>query len=68
MSKIKTKIESLLDVLQDAMESNLHLEQPERVDEMCSALSIYWEHMDDEGKDYVHGARHAIEEKIEWKL
>jgi hypothetical protein len=68
MSKIKTKIESLLDVLQDAMESNLHLEQPERVDEMCSALSIYWEQLDDEGKDYVHGARHAIEEKIEWKI
>lgn len=68
MSKIQEKINSLLDVLQDAMEKNLHLTEPEQVDEMCSALSIYWEHMDDEGKDYVHGARHAIEEKIEWRV
>lgn len=66
MSKIQDKINSLLDVLQDAMESNVHLEQPELVEGMCSALSMYWEHMDDEGKDYVHGARHAIEGKIEW--
>lgn len=68
MSKIQEKVDALLDELQAAMESNKHLSDAEMVESLISKVSLYWAHMDDEGKDYVHGCRHAIEEGIEWKV
>lgn len=68
MSKIQEKIETLLDELQEIMESNKHLVDEERAVELLGSLSLYWAHMDDEGKDYVQCATEAIDEKIEWKV
>jgi hypothetical protein len=68
MSKIQEKIETLLDELQEIMESNKHLTDDERAIELLGSLSLYWAHMDDEGKDYVHCATQAIDEKTEWNV
>lgn len=68
MSKVGLKIEQYADTLQEMMESNLHLEQPDTVEEAIGRLSFYWAFLDDELKDYVHCARHALETKAEWNV
>lgn len=68
MSKIKDKTDALLDELQAMMEANKHLINPADVQEVVDKCSLYWAHLDDEGRDYVHGVQWAIDEKIEWKV
>ena len=68
MSKLKEKVETILDELQEMMETNQHLTNQEAVYEVLDKASLYWAHLDDEGKDYVHCARDAVEEKTEWKV
>jgi len=57
-----------MDVLQHWMESNYHLQRPEVVEEHIQTITKFWSVLNDEDKDYIHGARYAIEEKMEWKL
>lgn len=56
-----------MDQIQEMMESNYHLKDVDAVQEALDKVSLYWAHMNDEDKDYVHCAREAVEEKIEWK-
>lgn len=57
-----------MDVLQHWMESNYHLQRPEVVEGHIQTITKFWSVLNDEDKDYIHGARYAIEEKMEWKL
>lgn len=68
MSKIQIVIKQVMDKLQDAMENNLHIEQPEVVYNLMDKAGIYFAHMTDEDKDYYQAAQYAIEERINWKL
>lgn len=68
MTQILSKIKQRMDVLQNWMESNYHLQRPEVVEEHIQTITKFWSVMTDEDKDYIHGARYAIEEKVEWKL
>lgn len=56
-----------MNLIQSAMESNKHLEDPESVIELCSNVSKFWSVLSEEDKDYIHGARHAIETRSKWK-
>jgi len=38
------------------------------VEEHIQTITKFWSVLNDEDKDYIHGARYAIEEKMEWKL
>ena len=67
MSKLQDKITLIMDQIQEMMESNYHLKDVDAVQEAVDKVSLYWAHMNDEDKDYVHCAREAVEEKIEWK-
>jgi len=67
MSKLQEKITLIMDQIQEMMESNYHLKDVDAVQEALDKVSLYWAHMNDEDKDYVHCAREAVEEKIEWK-
>ena len=38
----------------------------EKLKELLSRISIYWEHMDDEKVDYIQAVQNAIEHKKDW--
>jgi len=61
-------ISNKMDHLQQLMESNAHLDRPEYVEDVISWVTKYWTILSEEDKDYIEGARYAIEERMEWKL
>lgn len=65
---IRDKINQRMDVLQTMMEDNVHLDSPEIVELHIQTVSKFWSVLSEEDKDYIHGARHAIEEKVEWNV
>jgi len=66
--KLTEKITQRMDDLQRMMENNIHLTNPDKVEIQISSVSKFWSALDDEDRDYIHGARHALEEKIEWRI
>jgi len=38
----------------------------DEVEELVSSVSKFWSVMQDEDKDYIHGIRYALEQKLEW--
>lgn len=65
---VRDKINERMDVLQSMMEDNVHLDSPEIVEQHIRTVSKFWSVLSDEDKDYIHGARYAIEEKVEWNV
>ena len=65
---IQVKIKERMDILQNWMEQNYHLKRPQVVLEHIETITKFWSVMVDEDKDYIHGARYAIEEKADWKV
>jgi len=65
---VRDKINKRMDVLQAMMEDNVHLDSPEIVEQHIRTVSKFWSVLSDEDKDYIHGARYAIEEKVEWNV
>lgn len=57
-----------MDGIQEMMESNVHLENPIKVEEAIASVSKFWSVLSEEDRDYIHGARYAIEENMEWKV
>ena len=68
MSNLKDKINNRMDDLQSAMESNTHLKDPDNIELQITNLSKFWSVLSEEDRDYIHGARHALEEQQEWKV
>lgn len=68
MTSLSEKIKTRMDQLQEMMESNQHLKDPIAVSDHIDTVSKFWSVLSDEDKDYIHGARHAIEEMMEWKV
>jgi len=58
--KLREKITQRMDDLQRM--------NPDKVAIQISSVSKYWSVLDDEDRDYIHGARHALEEKTEWRI
>lgn len=65
---LQDKIKDRMDLLQDMMEDNVHIDSPDIVEEHIRTVSKFWSVLSDEDRDYIHGARYAIEEKMEWNL
>ena len=65
---VKDKINSRMDQLQEWMESNYHLEHPQEVEDHIQTVSKFWSALSDEDRDYIHGARYAIENKMAWNV
>lgn len=55
-----------MDRLQMFMEDNNHLQNPEAVEDHIKTVAKFWPALSEEDRDYIHGCRHAIEEKISW--
>ena len=67
MSELRKKIELRLDEIEDLMNSNSHLANPEELDEKVSNVSKFWSVLSEEDRDFIQGVRWAIEEKVKWK-
>jgi len=65
---LQDKIKERMDILQDMMEDNVHLDSPDVVEEHIITVSKFWSVLSEEDRDYIHGARYAIEEKMEWNV
>lgn len=65
---IAEKVERKMAALEHLMNTQMHITLPYSVAEAIDGLSIYWEHLDDENKDYIHCATEALKEKLEWKV
>lgn len=68
MTDLRTKITIRMDHLQELMESNSHLDRREYVFDVINSVSKFWSVLSEEDRDYIHGARYAIEENHEWNL
>ena len=68
MNQTRLKIKQRMDILQDWMEQNYHLKRPEVVEEHIQTVSKFWSALSEEDRDYIHGCRFAIEEKMEWNI
>jgi hypothetical protein len=65
---LQQKIKQRMDQLQEWMEGNHHLENPDDVLDLIQSVSKFWSVLQEEDRDYIHGAQYAIEEKMEWKV
>lgn len=65
---LRDKINARMDELQKLMEANEHLSNPDKVELLIGSVSKFWSALSEEDRDYIHGARYALEEKMEWKL
>ena len=64
---LKEKIKDRMDALQRHMESNHHLKHSWLTYELIESVSKFWSVLSEEDKDFIHAARHALEEHAEWK-
>jgi hypothetical protein len=63
---LKDKINTRMDELEHMMDSNHHLKDAEAVSNHISSISKFWSILSEEDKDYIEGAKFAIEEKKVW--
>ena len=70
MSKIQEKLNSIMDEIQAIMESHTraHLEEGSNIHKLMASAGLYFDHMDDENKDYYQFVSMAIEEEREWNI
>jgi hypothetical protein len=70
MSKIQTRLNSIMDEIQELMESHprAHLEEGTDIHKLMALAGLYFQHMDDENRDYYQFVSMAIEEEREWHI
>ena len=63
------RINQRMDILQDWMEQDYHLERPEVVYEHTLSVSKFWSVLSEEDRDYIQGVQFAIDTKstVSWK-
>jgi hypothetical protein len=66
---LKEKINYRMDILQDWMEQDYHLDRPEVVYEHTLSVSKFWSVLSEEDRDYIQGVQFAIDTKstVSWK-
>lgn len=57
-----------MDALQHWMESNYHLKKPDVVYELTKEISKFWSILNEEDRDYIQVAQHAIEDQTIWRI
>jgi len=70
MSEIQEKLNGVMDEIQALMESHprAHLEEGTNIHKLMASASLYFEHMNDENRDYYQFVSMAIEEEREWNI
>jgi hypothetical protein len=57
-----------MDALQQMMESNLHLSDPETVLELLDKVKFAWSALSEEDREYIEGVEYAIESQSDWDV
>ena len=65
--ELKLKIEKRIQVLEDMMLQNIHLDDTEFVKEHISEITKFWSILSEEDQEYCQVARHACDEGWSWK-
>ena len=66
---VRMKIQTRLDALEAQLKAGEHLRSAEGVITVLttiSSTSMFWRAMTDEERDFVHAARLAVEDELEW--
>ena len=64
--KLREKINSRMDELQAMMDNNVHLTDPLTVAMQAESVSRFWSVLEEEDKDYIQAAQHAVEDQLPW--
>mgnify|MGYP003986913405 CR=1 FL=1 len=69
LMSLQSKINQRMDILQDWMEQDYHLDRPEVVYEHTLSVSKFWSVLSEEDRDYIQGVQFAIDTKstVSWK-
>lgn len=65
---IDARIKTLMDHLQQLMESNTHLDRKEYVLDVIDSAGKYFTAMNEEDKEYLQIARSAVDENRQWNV
>ena len=50
------------------MEANIHLDDPEQVEDVIASVSKFWPFVSEEDRDYLQVAAHVVEDQIRWDV
>jgi hypothetical protein len=64
---IKQKVNERINKLEQLMNSQEHLSNPESVIECLDSITKFWSVLQEDEQDYVECARFALDKKLEWK-
>jgi len=64
--KMRQKLKLRMDELQRCMENNVHLTDPEKVEEVIDTVNFAFHVLSEEDREYIQMAQMALEEKMEW--
>jgi hypothetical protein len=65
---LRVKLNQRMDALQQMMESNLHLSDPETVLELLDKVKFAWSALSEEDREYIEGVEYAIEAQSDWDV
>jgi hypothetical protein len=67
-SNIRTTINIRMKSLQDAMENNAHLINPDEVDNLIDGIAKFWSALSFDDREYVMCVRDAVESQTKWNI
>ena len=65
---LRVKLNQRMDALQQMMESNLHLSDPETVLELLDKVKFAWSALSEEDREYIECVEYAIEAQSDWDV
>jgi hypothetical protein len=65
---VREKITTRMNELQRLMEANIHLEDPDQVEDVISSVSKFWPFVSEEDRDYLQAAAHIVEDQTRWDV
>ena len=63
---LRKKLDARLDELQEILESNMHLEYPDKAMDLTYRISPFWSILTEEDREYTQCAQDAIENSTPW--
>jgi len=65
---LRVKLIQRMDALQQMMESNVHLDDSEKVLELLNSIKFAWSALNEEDRDYIECVEYAIETQSSWDI
>jgi len=65
---LRAKLMQRMDALQGLMESNVHLDEPEKVIDLLNRIKFAWSALSEEDREYIECVEYAIETQASWDI